>query len=75
VKCELCNKNPCQCVDRIQRSTKKMGWKIELEKRMDDLNYRVRELEALLKKLSKPEPKKKPVKKATPKAIETIAEA
>ena len=52
-----------------------MGWKIELEKRIDDLNYRVRELEALLKKLSKPEPKKKPVKKATPKAPEVIAEA
>ena len=52
-----------------------MGWKIELEKRIDDLNYRVRELEALLKKLSKPEPKKKPVKKAKSEAPEIIAEA
>ena len=52
-----------------------MGWKIELEKRIDDLNYRVRELEALLKKLSKPEPKKKPVKNAKSEAPEIIAEA
>jgi len=52
-----------------------MGWKIELEKRLSDLNHRVREIETLLKELSNPKPKKKPVKKATPKAIETIAEA
>ncbi len=52
-----------------------MGWKIELEKKLSDLNHRVRDIEALLKELSKPKPKKKPVKKATPKAIETIAEA
>ena len=52
-----------------------MGWKIEFEKTLDDLKHRVREIEALLKKLSKPEPKKKPVKKAKSEAPETIAEA
>ena len=52
-----------------------MGWKIEFEKTLDDLKHRVRELEALLKKLSKPEPKKKPVKKAKSEAPEIIAEA
>jgi hypothetical protein len=52
-----------------------MGWKIELEKQIAELNHRMKEIETLVKKLSKPKPKKKPVKKATPKAIETIAEA
>ena len=52
-----------------------MGWKIEFEKTLDDLKHRVREIEALLKKLSKPEPNKKPVKKAKSEAPEIIAEA
>jgi hypothetical protein len=52
-----------------------MGWKIEFEKTLDDLKHRVREIEALLKKLSKPEPKKKPVKKAKSESPEAIAEA
>jgi hypothetical protein len=52
-----------------------MGWKIEFEKRIDDLNHRVRTIESLLKELSKPKPKKKPVKKAKSESPEAIAEA
>ena len=52
-----------------------MGWKIEFEKTLDDLKHRVREIETLLKELSNPKPKKKPVKKEKPKAPEVIAEA
>ena len=52
-----------------------MGWKIELEKQIAELNHRMKEIETLIKKLSKPEPKKKPVKKEKPKAPEVIAEA
>ena len=52
-----------------------MGWKIELERKVDNLSSRIREVEATLKKLSKPAPKKSPVKKTKPKDSKVIAEA
>ena len=54
-----------------------MGWKIELERKIDNLSSRIREVEATLKKLSKPAPKKKPIKKKEVKASDAseIAEA
>jgi len=52
-----------------------MGWKIELEKSLDDLKHRVGQIETLLKELSKPKPTKKPAKKVKSEAPEAIAEA
>ena len=75
--CENCNKNPCQCVDRIRRSIKKMGWKIDLENDFEKLKSRVTKLEKILESLNEAvkAPKKKPVKKRKPKDLKIIAEA